>query len=86
MKANGGIITEEDLAKYEAIERAPIKGTYKDFEIISMPPPSSGGVAIVEMFNLMEQADFDSLEFNSTAYVHVLAEVMRRTYARKLLN
>lgn len=81
MKANGGIITERDLAKYEAIERAPIKGTYKDFEIISMPPPSSGGVAIIEMLNMMEKADFETLEFNSTAYVHLVAEVMRRTYA-----
>lgn len=81
MKANGGIITAEDLLKYEAIEREPIKGTYKDFEIISMPPPSSGGVAIVEMLNMMELANFDSLEFNSTAYVHLVTEVMRRAYA-----
>ena len=81
MKANGGIITAEDLLKYEAIEREPLKGTYKDFEIISMPPPSSGGVAIVEMLNMMELANFDSLEFNSTAYVHLVTEVMRRAYA-----
>ena len=81
MKANGGIITLEDLEKYKAIEREPIKGSYKDFEIISMPPPSSGGVAIIEMLNMMEQADFDSLEFNSTAYVHLVSEVMRRAYA-----
>ena len=81
MKENGGIITMEDLEKYRAIERAPIKGSYEDYEIFSMPPPSSGGVVLVEMMNLMELADLDSIEFNSTEYVHLLAEVMRRAYA-----
>ena len=81
MKANGGIITKRDLKKYEAIERKPIKGTYKDFDIYSMPPPSSGGVALVEMMNLMEQADFKEIEFNSTAYVHLVAEAMRRAFS-----
>jgi len=81
MKQNGGIITKKDLEKYTAIERKPIKGTYKNYEIYSMPPPSSGGVALVEMMNMMEQANLDSIEFNSTAYVHLLAEVMRRAYA-----
>jgi gamma-glutamyltranspeptidase/glutathione hydrolase len=81
MKANGGIITKKDLKKYEAIERKPIKGTYKDFDIYSMPPPSSGGVALVEMMNLMEQANFEEIEFNSTAYVHLVAEAMRRAFS-----
>jgi len=81
MKAKGGIITKEDLAKYNAIERKPLKGTYKDFEIYSMPPPSSGGVALIEMMNLMEMADLKEIEFNSTAYVHLVAEAMRRAFA-----
>lgn len=81
MKANGGIITKKDLQKYEAIERKPIKGTYKDYTIYSMPPPSSGGVTLLEMMNLMELAILDSIPFNSTAYTHLLAEVMRRAYA-----
>jgi len=81
MKENGGLITLEDLKKYEAVERKPVKGTYKDFEIISMPPPSSGGVAIIEMLNMMENANLDSIEFNSSQYVHLIAEVMRRAYA-----
>jgi gamma-glutamyltranspeptidase/glutathione hydrolase len=81
MKANGGLITLEDLATYTAVERAPIKGTFKGYEIYSMPPPSSGGVALIEMMNLMELANLDSIEFNSTAYVHLLAEVMRRAFA-----
>ena len=81
MKANGGIITQEDLAKYEAVERKPVKTTFKDFEIFSMPPPSSGGVALIEMMNLMGEANISEVEFNSTAYVHLLAEAMRRAFA-----
>lgn len=81
MKVNGGIITLEDLSKYEAVERKALKGSYKEYEIIAMPPPSSGGVAVIEMLNLMEQANFDSIPFNSTAYVHLVAEVMRRAFA-----
>lgn len=81
MRENNGLITKQDLAKYEAIERAPVKGTYKDYEIYSMPPPSSGGVALLEMMNLMELADFEELEFNSTEYVHFVAEAMRRAFA-----
>ncbi|GAB5553873.1 MAG: gamma-glutamyltransferase [Saprospiraceae bacterium] len=81
MKENGGIINLKDLKRYTAVERKPIKGTYKDYEIYSMPPPSSGGVALIEMMNLMELANLEDIEFNSTAYVHLLAEVMRRAYA-----
>lgn len=81
MAENGGIITEEDLAKYEAVERSPVTGTYKEYNIISMGPPSSGGVSIIQMMNMMEQVDWDEVEFNSTEYVHILAESMRRAYA-----
>ncbi|TYA53196.1 gamma-glutamyltransferase [Formosa maritima] len=81
MKANGGIITTEDLKEYDAIEREPIKGTYKGFDIYGMPPPSSGGVALIEMMNLMELVDWDTIEFNSTEYVHILTEAMRRAFA-----
>lgn len=86
MKENGGIITTEDLEKYTAIEREPIKGTYEGYEIYSMPPPSSGGVVLIEMMNLMELADLDSIEFNSTAYVHLVAEAMRRGFADRAEN
>ncbi len=81
MKENGGIITKEDLARYQAVERRPIKGTYRDYEIYSMPPPSSGGVAMVEMMNIMELADLEAIEFNSAEYVHLVAETMRRAFA-----
>lgn len=81
MKKNKGLITKKDLAKYQAIERTPIQGSYKDYDIYTMPPPSSGGVALVEMMNLMEQADFDTIPFNSAQHLHLLAEAMRRAFA-----
>ncbi len=81
MKANGGIISMEDLKRYTAVERKPIEGSFNDYAIYSMPPPSSGGVALIEMMNFMELADLDKIEFNSTAYVHLLVEVMRRAFA-----
>lgn len=81
MKTNGGIITKKDLVKYEAVEREPVTGTYKGFDIYSMPPPSSGGVALVEMMNLMELADFKTIEFNSAEHLHLVAEAMRRAFA-----
>ncbi len=81
MKENNGLITQKDLAKYEAIEREPLKGTYKNYSIIAMPPPSSGGVAVIEMLNMMEHANFDTIPFNSKTYVHLVAETMRRTFA-----
>ncbi|MEO6348135.1 MAG: gamma-glutamyltransferase [Aquaticitalea sp.] len=81
MKENGGIMTMEDLKRYTAVERQPIKGTYKGYDIYSMAPPSSGGVALIEMMNLMELANLDTIQFNSTAYVHLVAEVMRRAFA-----
>lgn len=81
MTANDGIITGEDLSKYEAVERKPLKSPYKEYEMITMPPPSSGGVTLIEMMNMMEMADFDTIPFNSAQYVHFLAEAMRRAYS-----
>ncbi|MGB5556086.1 MAG: gamma-glutamyltransferase [Flavobacteriaceae bacterium] len=81
MKDNGGIITIKDLKKYEAIERKPIKGSYKGYDLFSMPPPSSGGVALIEMMNVMELADFKTMEFNSAVHLHLVAEAMRRAFA-----
>ena len=81
MKNNNGLITHEDLEKYEAIERKPLEGTYRDHKIITMAPPSSGGVALIEMLNILEAYDLKSMQFNSSDYVHVLAESMRRAFA-----
>ena len=81
MKQHGGLITEADLAAYEAKERAPVHGTYRGFDVYSMPPPSSGGVALVEMLNILEGYDLKALGHNSAPYLHLLAEAMRRAFA-----
>lgn len=81
MAANGGLITREDLERYEAVERKPIRGSYRDYEIVSMPPPSSGGVVLVEMLNILEGFDLAAMGHNSAQYLHVLTETMRRAYA-----
>jgi gamma-glutamyltranspeptidase/glutathione hydrolase len=80
MAANGGLITKEDLARYEAKERAPVKGTFRGFEIVSMPPPSSGGVALIEMLNMLEPFDLKAKGFNSPEAKHLEIEAMRRAY------
>jgi gamma-glutamyltranspeptidase/glutathione hydrolase len=85
MRRGGGLITEEDLARYEAIERDPIRGTYRGYEVISMPPPSSGGTALVQMLNILEGYDLEALGHNSAAYVHLLTEAMRRAYRDRAL-
>lgn len=81
MKKTGGIITRKDLRKYEAVERTPVKSTYRDYDVIGMPPPSSGGVAMIEMLNMLENYDLDTIPFNSAAHIHLLTEVMRRAFA-----
>ena len=80
MKANGGIITKADLAAYEAKERAPIRGTYRGYEIISMPPPSSGGIALVQMLNMLETFNLKSMGRSSAETIHLLIEVRRRAF------
>ena len=77
---NVGLISEQDLASYEAKARAPVRGTFKGYEIITMPPPSSGGVAMLEMLNILEGVDLKSIGHNSPLYVHYLAESMRRAF------
>jgi gamma-glutamyltranspeptidase/glutathione hydrolase len=81
MRRHGGLITEEDLARYEAVERETLHGTYRGYDIYGMPPPSSGGVAIIELLNILEGFDLEAMGHNSALYLHVLAEAMRRTFA-----
>ncbi|NNF58510.1 MAG: gamma-glutamyltransferase family protein, partial [Rhodothermaceae bacterium] len=81
MEAQGGLITEEDLARYEAVEQAPIHGTYRGYDIYAMSPPSSGGVALVEMLNILEGFELETIGHNSALYLHLLTEAMRRAYA-----
>lgn len=80
-----GILTMEDMASYEAIEREPVTGTFKGYTIASMPPPSSGGVHIVQMLNMLENDDFKSMGHNSAATLHLYIEAMRQAYADRSL-
>jgi len=77
----GGLITKEDLANYRVIERKPVKGTYRGYEVLSMPPPSSGGIHLVQMLNILEGWPLSDLGHNSSAYLHRLIETMRYAYA-----
>jgi gamma-glutamyltranspeptidase/glutathione hydrolase len=81
MKKHGGLITEEDLAAYEAKERTPVHGTYRGYDVYSMYPPSSGGVALLEMLNILEGFDLAEAGFGSALHLHLLAEAMRRAFA-----
>ncbi|RQD68570.1 gamma-glutamyltransferase [Campylobacter hepaticus] len=81
MVKNKGIISKEDLASYQAIWRKPIKGNYRGYDIISMSPPSSGGAHIVQILNIMENADIENLGFGSSKTLHIMAEAMRQAYA-----
>ncbi len=81
MKANGGLITRDDLKKYDAKERAPLKGTYRGHEIIGMAPPSSGGIAVIQMLNVLEAFDLKANGYGSAQNLHLVAESMRRAFA-----
>ncbi len=81
MKRHHGLMTLDDLANYRVVERAPVLGHYRGYTIASMPPPSSGGVHLVQMLNILEGWDLAALGHNSAAYLHRLTETMRRAYA-----
>jgi len=80
MRANGGLITRADLAQYEAKVRTPVRGMYRGYEIISMPPPSSGGVAMIEMLNILENFDLRSMGRDSPETLHLIIEATRRAF------
>lgn len=80
MKRGGGLITEDDLANYVAKERPAIVGKYRGYDVISMAPPSSGGVAMTEMLNILEGYDLSKMKHNSPEYVHYVVEAMRRGF------
>ena len=81
MKQGGGLITTDDLAQYHAIVRPPVRGTYRGYEILSMPPPSSGGIALIQLLNILEGYDLTQYGQNSAATIHRYVEAMRRVYA-----
>jgi len=81
MKKNNGLITEDDLKNYKAVWRDPLVGNYKDFKIVTMPPPSSGGVHLIQMLNVLSNFNLNSLGHNSRDYILLLTEVMKYAYA-----
>ena len=81
MKKNNGLITEDDLRNYKALWREPLVGNYKDFKIVTMPPPSSGGVHLIQMLNVLSNFDLKKLGHNSKDYTLLLTEVMKYAYA-----
>jgi len=80
MQANGGLITRKDLAAYKAKERKVVTGRFRGYEIISMPPPSSGGTALIEMLNILENFDLKKSGRYSAETLHIMVEAMRRAY------
>jgi gamma-glutamyltranspeptidase/glutathione hydrolase len=81
MKANGGLISDRDLKEYEPTIRKPLKGTYRGYEIVTMPPPSSGGVALLEMLNILERYSLTELTPGSSDAAHLIVEAQRRAFA-----
>src|SRR5215510_1703590 len=80
MKRGGGLITAEDMAEYEVKERQPVRGNYRGFEIISAPPPSSGGVTLLETLNILEGYTLNALGNRSADSIHLTAEAFRRAF------
>ena len=77
----GGIMTPEDLKSYSAVIRAPVRGTYRGYEIVSMPLPSSGGVVLLEMLNILEGFSMGEMKQGSAPSLHLMIEAMKRAYA-----
>ena len=81
MKKDGGIITAEDLSSYKPVIRKPVTGNYRGYEIISMPPPSSGGVHLIQILNILENHNMAEYSQNSPGSIHLMAEAMKLAYA-----
>ena len=81
MAANDGLITQDDLANYVAVERTPVTGQFKDYAIVSAPPPSSGGIHVIQMLNILEPYPLESWGHNSAQYLHHVIEAMKLAYA-----
>lgn len=81
MKRNNGLITMADMKAYVAVDREPVKGTYRGHEIISMPPPSSGGAVLIQMLNILETFDLPKMNWASSNRYHLMTEAMRRAFA-----
>lgn len=81
MRANGGLITRKDLKRYTAAEVEPVWGSYKNYKVASMPPPSSGGIHLIQMLNILEAYDLKEIGANTAQTIHLMTEAMKRAYA-----
>lgn len=81
MQQHQGMITLQDLQNYQVIERAPVTGRYRDYQIVSMPPPSSGGIHLIQMLNMLEAYPLSEWGANSANSIHVMVAAMKRAYA-----
>ena len=81
MKAKGGLITRKDLADYRCVARQALRGSYRGVDVLAVPPPSGGGVALLEMLNILEGYDLAHLGASAPLTIHLAAEAMRRAYA-----
>ena len=76
----GGLITASDLAGYKVVERVPVHGSYRGYDVYSAPPPSSGGIALIETLNILEGFDLHAAQRNSARHLHLVAEAYRRAF------
>jgi gamma-glutamyltranspeptidase / glutathione hydrolase len=81
MASHGGLITPADLKAYQAVEREPLRGRYRDYDIVTAPPPSAGGAGLLQMLGMLEGSGYEKTGAGSAASIHYVAEVMRRAYA-----
>ena len=81
MRRNGGLITAADLAAYRPVIREPVRGWYRGVEVVSMPPPSSGGIHLIQMLNIIEAYNIRKMGPQSAASLHIMIEAMRRAFA-----
>jgi len=86
VQAAGGVMTTDDLKAYQAIERPPVRGNYRGYDVVSMAPPSSGGVELIEMLNILEGYDLGGIaRANAAQALHLMVEAMKRAYADRAL-
>ena len=81
MQRGGGVMNADDLASYRAIEREPVRSSFRGYDIVSAPPPSSGGVHVSQILKLLEPYPIEEMGHNSAAYLHLLIESMKLAYA-----
>ena len=86
MQRGGGSVTQADLDAYRSVWRKPIIGTYRGFEVVSMPPPSSGGIVLVQMLNMLERYDLRAMRPGSARSIHLMVEAARRAYADRAVH